>query len=816
MKKRILVTFMSVIGLCHALFAQPPHRQGPMDAVLKGKVLEAQTKAPMEYANVALYRLRDSSLVTGTVTRADGSFELNNLPYGRFYLTANFIGYEKTTQGQIMLTPRNKVLQLDPFALRAASTELDEAVVTAEHAHMNFKLDRKIVHVGQDATAAGGSAIDVLQNTPSVEVDIEGNVSVRGSSNFTVLIDGKPSVLDGNDALQQIPASTIENIEIITNPSAKYDPEGVGGIINVVLKKQKRSGLNGIVNLSAGTGDKYSGDFTLSYRTNKFNVYGGFDYMNSAFDGDQFTRNETYFPDYTSFRTTDGQRDMLRDGYKGQLGFDYFLNDDISFSLSGDFGHYGFGFENSVQQAAWSSLDTDKALSLNLSDMDRNGDYYAVNFNYDHKLDDNGQKLTLMLNWADRSGDNTNEQFYYDYQNNQLEEYFYNANRNLSDDGRGRLRAKLDYTLPFNENSRLEAGYQMQLSNRDENSLFYNYLDESNLWQIDPLYSNAYDFSRHIEAGYVTYSNVLLGINYMLGLRGEYTNREIKNEEMTESYTIDRFDYFPSVHLSKHLTEKTQLLASYSRRIRRPRGWYLDPLLQYEDEYTFRQGNPDLDPEYINSYEIAVQQRIGKAFVNLEAYYRETNNKISRIKDIYQDDVFLETFDNLSSDQATGVELSLNWRALKWFNMNASANIYDYRITGDIVSSGTDNQSTNWGLRSNFNITFPASTMLQLTGFYRGPSITAQGESEGFFMTNMALRKDFMDKRLTATLQVRDVFGQMRHEFTSMGDQFYSYSKFNRESPVFNITLSYKINNYKDRQQRKSQEMDMDFDTGNF
>ncbi len=816
MKKSIVFVLILLWGGVGLTMAQPGGRSMPNDATLKGTVLEAASSKPMEYANIALYRLRDSSLVTGTVTAADGSFVLKDLPYGRFYITAKFIGYQRSTVDGVMLTPRNKMVALETITLTPAATELDEAVVTAEHSHMNFKLDRKVVHVGQDATSAGGTAVDVLQNTPSVDVDIEGNVSIRGSSNFTVLIDGKPSVLDGNDALQQLPASTIESIEIITNPSAKYDPEGVGGIINVILKKQKRSGLNGMINLSAGTGDKYTGDVTLNYRNEKFNLYGGFDYMNYQFGGTQVTRNETYNQDNTLFRNTDGQRDMKRDGYKANVGIDYFLTDRVTLTLTGDLGSYGFAFDNRVHQNVWSTMEPTIVQSLNLSENQRDGDYYAFNFMYNHRIDDNGQKLDVMINWFDREGDNINEQFYYDFIGEDRADDFYQANRNLSEDSRGRLRAKADYTLPFNENSKLEAGYQMQLSGRDEQSMFYDYLEESNLWELNPNFSNAYEFSRHIEAAYVTYSNMLWGVNYMFGLRGEYTNREIQNKEMTESYTIDRFDYFPSVHLSRDLSKTTQLLASYSKRIRRPRGWYLDPLMQYQDEYTFRRGNPDLDPEYINSYEMALQQRIGKAFVNIEAYYRETTNKISRIKNIYEGETFIETFDNLSSDQATGLELSLNWRALKWLSMNASANVYDYRITGDIVSSQTATQSTNWGFRSNLSFTLPASTRLQLTGFYRGPSITAQGESEGFFMTNMAVRKDFMDKRLTATVQVRDVFGQMRHEFTSMGSQFYSYNQFERESPVVNFTISYKINNYKDRGQKRGNDMDMEFDTQGF
>lgn len=790
----------------------------PKEGVIIGKIMDASSGNPMEYANVVLYSRRDSSIVAGTISEPDGSFTMEKVPYGLFYIVADFIGFEKAKRDTVFITPRRKTFNAGTIALQPAATEIEGVVVTADKSLVNYKLDKKIVNVSQDINSKSGTAIDVLRNVPSINVDIEGNVTMRGSSNFTVLIDGKPSALEGNDALQQIPAGTIDNIEIITNPSAKYDPDGVGGIINVVLKKQKLSGLSGLLNLSAGTGDKYRGDLLINYRSSKVNVYGGMDYNNFNFGGSNDSYTETYGTD-TTYRNISGERDFVREGIVFKSGIDYYINEHNTISLSGSGGTYGFevNANSNIHNYVNDILNSDYSLSENFTN--RYGEYYSLNLNFDHQFADPGHKLTAMAYYSYRGGNDETEQNAYDTNSDYVIQPG-NATRIKSntEDGRDQYRFKLDYLKTLNAKSKLEAGYQSRISSNSQHYNFYDFNNTTQTWEINNLYTNRFNFSRNIHALYATYSDELWGIGYQLGFRGEYTDREIENELENTSYIIDRFDYFPTIHLSRQLGDKNQIMASYSKRINRPRGFFLDPAESYMDEYNIRKGNPALEPEYIHSFELSYQVSQNRNFINLEGYYRITENGISHITNLNENDIFVQTFDNLTSEYALGAELMINTEPFKWLRINGSGNLYNYRIEGDIVeTANNESSSLNYDLRLNTTFKIFDATRLQVMLMYRSPTISAQGEREGFLATNASIRQDLFKGKLSATLQVQDIFSQMRHEFTNYGANFYSYSNFQLESPVINFTISYKINNYKNRMQRSNGGLDdVNMDMGGY
>jgi len=280
--KNLLILLLLILSAVGTVFSQVPPavNAGGMSNLtkngkIKGKIIDAESKTPMEYANVAIYNKRDSKLVSGGIADGAGVFEISELPFGAYYVEANFIGFEKTTIDNIKIIPNSTTVDMGTIELAASSKEIGTVDVVAERNRIEYKIDKKVINVSQDINAAGGTAVTVLENTPSVEVDIDGNVSLRGSSSFTVLIDGRPSILSGSDALKQIPSSAIENIEIITNPSVKYDPDGMAGIINIVMKKNILAGFNGILNVNAGTGKKYGTDLTLNYKTKKYNLFFG-------------------------------------------------------------------------------------------------------------------------------------------------------------------------------------------------------------------------------------------------------------------------------------------------------------------------------------------------------------------------------------------------------------------------------------------------------------------------------------------------------------------------------------------------------------
>ena len=791
-------------GLYNSLISQRPDGPGrdfsnmTAEGIITGTILEKGTNQPMEYANLVLYSFMDSSIVAGSVTNINGHFKLTGVPFGKFYAIANFIGYNKTYIQDIRINPKQKEVNMGTIYLEAASTSLEGIEIVADKAHVEYKIDKKIINVSQDIMAQGGSAVAVLENTPSVQVDIEGNVSLRGTSNFQVLVDGRPSVLQGSDALQQIPASTIEQIEIITNPSAKYDPDGVGGIINVVLKKQKQPGMNGIVNVSLGSGNKYKVDGLLNYRKGKFNVFGGFDINYNEFNMKGYTNYETYLTDTISYRDSDRNGEMIRSGLSFRTGIDYFVSDKSTLSLSGQYGGYGFGRDFKSTSALWTVPENVYDYTLTESESNRDGRYYNINLDYITKFEKQGHQIEFQGYFSNRTGDDQENEVDYitDAEWNNI-----GGNpesiRTTEDENSDEFRIKADYTNPLGKEGRLEAGYQSRFEYENEKYTFDDFDYSINDWVQNDLYTSEVDFKRNIHALYATFSDSKGSWGYQAGLRGEYTDREIKNIKSEDGYVIDRLDYFPTLHLSKKFEGEHQVLASYSRRIERPDGRELDPFVSYMDPYNIRQGNPALEPEYIDSYELAYQKRLDKSFVSLEAYYRINTNMITRIRTLQDDGIMLHTYQNLNKDYSLGAELMVNADITKWLLINASINAFDYRLEGSIENEDVSAQSFNWDCRLNATFKFKHDFRLQFTSFYDGPSVTAQGKREGFYTANTALRKDFFNKKFSATLSVRDMFATAKREMTSSGPGFSTYDNYKREAPIFTLNLSYIINNYK-------------------
>jgi outer membrane receptor protein involved in Fe transport len=800
MYRRILFFAFVLFGIS-AGYSQRPGGGGsqgmPAEGVVRGEIFDAYSGKPMEYANVVLFSYRDSSMVSGTVTDQEGAFTMRQVPYGRFYLVANFIGFNRLTLEEIRITPNNKMINLGQMKLDPAAESLEAIEVVAEKEHIEFQIDKRVVNVSQDVMAQGGTAVTALENTPSVQVDIEGNVSLRGSSSFTVLVDGRPSVLTGSDALQQIPASNIDRIEIITNPSAKYDPDGVAGIINVILKQQKMQGVNGIVNLSVGTKDKYSGDFLLNYRTGKVNIFGGMDYRDYNFGGGRESRQEMFLPDTTRFLSSFGDRSMNRGGYSFRAGADYYVTDRTTLSFIGQLGKFEFqrGLTSNQSDFTVPASETDYRRTISLAS--RESDYYRLTLNFQHNIDELGQKIEAMAYYSQRDGMSYNDQTEYETDENwivdDVDPYRIRTNETGDD---SEIRFKVDYTKPFNENTRFEAGYQGRIDTDIEDYQFTNWDEFAEEWIEDPDFSNSMDFHRSIHSVYGMYASKLNQIGYQLGLRGEYTYREISNMQGVESSVIDRMDYFPTVHLSYTFPNKDQVQASYTRRIDRPRGWSLDPFTMYIDAFSRRQGNPNLKPEYTDSYEAAYQKRIWNSLISLEGYYRVTTDLITRIRTLESDGIFLYTFDNVNNDYSLGSELMINTTPVKWLELNLSGNLFHYRIEGSVSDTEVDTESLNWNGTLNATFRLPEDFRLQANGRYSGPSVTPQGERKGYFTTNVALRKDFFNRQLSVTASIRDVFKSAKWEHISSGTGFTSFDSFERESQVVMINLSYRINNY--------------------
>ncbi len=775
------------------------------DGFIQGKITDEKSQNAMEYTNVVVYKQSDSSLVTGTVSDVNGFFNLRNIPYGMYFLKAKFLGYNEKTIDKVKLTPKKTSVDLGVISLSPASTNIDDVEVIAEQSPILYKLDKKVITVNSNLNSGGGTAVDVLENTPSVQVDIEGNVSLRGSSNFTVLVDGRPSPFSGSDALEQIPAGSIEKIEIITNPSAKYDPDGTAGIINVISKKRSLEGTSGMIDLNADSNGSYGGNVIFSLKKEKVSYSLSADIKDRQRRGYRESDVWSIDGDTTYFTYSKGEREGARSGSSIKAGIDYQISKNDNLALNFRTGSMGFDRNAFSDYTEWTDPLTDTIFRISDDFMSRNSTYYSSNIDYQHNFNTDGHNLkaSVFYETSDSYSEDGTDLF--------------NTDRIITEglksyeDGDGyESRVKIDYTLPFSEWSKFEAGYQTRIDDETEAYGVYQRVFPGGDFSSDAIDQTESKYKRMIHSGYAIYANEWDKLGYQLGLRGEYTKRTMENTATNQTYTIDRFDYFPSAHFSYQLPADQQLMASYSRRIDRPRNYWLEPFITYRNAYTLWQGNPGLKPEYINAMELSYKKQFGQSFVSVEAFYRNTRNKVERIRNVYSEDVMLHTVANVGEDFAKGLELMLNLNLAKWYNLNfmGSAFDYSYKIDSEFLESQDPGHSTNWDVRLKNTFKLWKNVKFQVDGSYRGPSVTAQGTREGYFMTSSAIRSDFFDNKFSLTLKFKDIFGTGKHEYTSEGPGFYSKMLFERNPQVLSINLSYKINNYREKKSHNGNGMD--------
>ncbi|MGM0552015.1 MAG: TonB-dependent receptor domain-containing protein [Bacteroidota bacterium] len=769
-------------------------QQAPVERpsyTIEGKVVDQSSKKAMEYATVVLLSERDSSQVNGIVSSSTGHFKMKVQQTGNYILSVGFIGF-KTEYIPVQITENNRHTDVGTISLHAKQEELGEVVVKANEHDVEYQIDKKVVHVAEQYSAISGSAVDILENVPSVQVDIEGNISLRGNSNFTVLIDDRPTVLEAADALQQIPAGMIKNIEIITNPSAKYDPEGTGGIINIITKKRTLQGVSGISHLNVGLDEKYGGDFLLNYRTEEFNFFVGADYNKRSYPGYITEERRTYGPDTTFYLTADGDRERQRESYSMRGGIEWSPNDKNMFNVQARYGSRSHQSLSNTNYQEWNSYETTPLNYTNRGDSERSGEFVSLQSNYERTFSSKKHKLSLELMLYQHDGEEESINTLLD------ETKAINFSQKSTEKGPSQgLRYRVNYTQPFTDEFNLEAGLQGRYRDSEESNEMFNYDSATDDYLFQPQFSHEVEYKRNIHAGYALVRGERNSFGYQLGLRGEYTYRDINLMESNENFNIDRFDLFPTAHFSYHLPNDQQFMASYSRRIDRPRGWYLEPFYTWSDAYNIRRGNPDLEPEYINSYEMGYQNTFGSNSVSMEVYYRTTKNRIERIRSVYDSKVTLRTYENVGTDYSLGTELMVNMTPVQWWESSLTGNFYNYRVKGEFNGVDFDKESFTWSLRWSQLFSLTETTRLEINPMYHSPEVEAQEREEGFFYVHGAVRQSFMNNKLNVTLQVRDIFSTGKHESTIEGANFYNYRLYEHEAPMVMLNITWRINNYK-------------------
>jgi len=786
MKKIEILGALIIFAVISSLANPPLDKKGQ----ISGHVFDNNSKHSIEYATVALSDV-NGKLVTGTITDNTGYFSMDNIKNGTYNLTISFLGYEDITIENVVLDDLQKDVNISDIYITPGTKNLEEVTIVSNVAPVQYKIDKKIINVSKQFSNISGTAVDVLQNIPSVRVDIEGNVSLRGSSGFTVLIDGRPTILDANDALQQMPASNIENIELITNPSVKYDPDGSAGIINIITKKKKMQGVSGIANLYAGLDDKYGADLLFNLKVASLNFFAGADYNHRYFPVYNESEQRTLLNDTTNYVLLDGedQGGFEFKSFRTGLEWDISDRDFISVLFRIREGRRNRISEQDITE--WSEPGPEEKNNISYEDGYRGGSGYSINTNYKHSFRKKGHELIGYIDYQTGKGkEETNNELW-------SAVTILEGSKNLEEGPSSNVTAKVEYILPLREEDKFEAGLQGRFSHNEDHTGLLIYVPEQGDYIIQPTFDHSTIYDRDIYSIYALYAASLDKFGIQGGLRGEYVYRETDTDVNDSTYVIDRFDIFPTLHISFNLTENLQAMASYSRRIDRPRDWYFEPFIVWQDAYNVRRGNPGLIPEYADSYELGILRTIDENFISFEGFYRVTHNKIERIRRVYARDVFLHTVYNVGTDYALGAELAFRFNIKKIWEIDLSGSIFDYRIEGEYEGVSFDHKSFNWDGRWNNTFSFTKTTQMQVNSHYDGPSATAQGEYKGHFATDASIKQSLFERKLSVILQVRDVLGTTKREFTSEGDDFYYYLYHHHKSPVVMLTLIYNFNNYK-------------------
>lgn len=762
---------------------------------IKGVVYDSKSKQPVEYATVAIFISENDSLVTGTITDENGFFKINEIQEGIYRIEITFIGYSTKVIEGFQINDTRKVFDVGTVNLVSVSETMDEFVVVADRPTMSYQIDKKVINVSQQHTSSSGTAVEVLENIPSVSVSVEGDVTLRGSSSFTVLIDGKPSILDANDVLNQIPASQIERIEIITNPSAKFDPDGVAGIINIIMKKNRLQGISLVANVNGGSFGRYGGDFLLNFRKNSINAFVGADYNKRILPGESRRLDETYKEDTASLYSI-GDFLRNRNSWNIRAGIDINLNPKSNFSIGYRLGERFRGEESDMTFEEWSS-----ALPLNKTQFvanevgGRGGFSHNLTVDYIYNFDKD--KNHTLLAQAILSGGNSE-----DASQNLLSDVASNiisGQKSIEKGPEKEAAFKLDYSMPLGKLFKFEAGYQGSIDISDESNDLFFYNIATEVFDLQNQYTMSVNYSTNVHALYTIFSSEQDKLGYQLGLRSEYTDRLVDLKDDPRAFSLERLDFYPTVHVSYKLPAQQEAMASYTRRLQRLRGWYLEPFYTWDDAYNVRIGNPNLIPEFIDSYELNYQKKYSKNALSCDIYYRITHNKIERIQSVYQDsnNIFLSTFDNVGKDYSLGTEIMTGFDPTKWWHFDIMGNIFDYRQEGLINGKTYTASSFNWNTRLNNTFKLTRLTVLQLMAMYNSPSVTAQGKMEGYFVFNIALKQDILKNKASFTLNVRDVLGTRKHESIVSDTGFYSFRTSYSKAPVISLTLSLKLNNYR-------------------
>ena len=783
-------------------FSQSYNYNQPKEYIISGVISSLDNDELLEYATITLLNPQDKSVITGGISDNLGKFSIP-VKVGTYDVLIEFISFKNLTLDKVEL---NNNIDLGKIRLELDYEALGEVEIIAEETTVEVKLDKKIYTVGRDLSVRGGNAGDVLDNIPSVSVDLEGNILLRGNDAARILINGKPSSLVGIDSkfLQQLPSDAIEKVEVITSPSARYEAQGSGGIINIILRKSKKLGLNGSLSSSVGDPKRNALSSNLNYRNGKLNFFNSSGWNDNLSPGGGYNNSEYYNGDEpNTFFEEDRQRERSRSGYFLNNGIEWYLSDNTS--IVGSFFYNKADSEN-VQNNFINQVDSFGGDILNQTIQTENeisNDFNReYNFNYETNFDDTGQKLTVDLQF-DNSEDYENGDVLRD---NELDEVI-----NTKEESNSYL-IKADYVYPIGDNKQFEAGIRISEDDNITDYKVFENIDSEIVEDLDQ--SNIFQYKEQINALYTQYGvKIEDKYSFLVGLRVENTIKDI-NQLTTQDYiNKNETGLFPTFNFGLELDENETLTFGYNRRIRRPWSRFINPFPSKTSPINIFRGNPDLNPTYSNNIDFGYLKRFESSFtINTSAYFQRSTDTYNFINQENGETVQLNGVEipvverfpiNLSTNERFGFELNLSYRKGRKWNINSNFNLYTNKVVGSYEDLVFDNESLSWSFRLNNKLTLPGKIEWQTRMNYRGPEETAITKRDGNFSVDLAFSKELFNDNASITFNVRDLLDQGGWKTETFNQTFYNDSEYRWRQRSYTLNLTYRFNQKKNQNRRQ-------------
>ena len=823
---------------------------------IKGKVVDDELGVPLEYATISITNTNDPNDLTGGVTDAKGNFSIS-VDEGNYNILVEFISYQSKKFDDREV---KSDINLGTIKLGLGSESLDEVVVQAETTQVDVRLDKKIYNIGKDLTTAGGTVSDALNNVPSVNVDIEGGISLRGNENVRILINGKPSAMagfGGTDVLGQLPAEAIERVEVITSPSARYDAEGTAGIINIILRKKETLGFNGSITLNGGYPANAGINANLNYRTDKYNLFTTSGYRYRESPGTAFFDTRYFEPREDSFLSgleydqniEDREYDRINRGFNTNVGMEYYLNDRSS--ITGAI-FYRFGDDEDLTTNRNDYfLNNSPVLGTTRYETETEEDNsFQFSLNYINRFDDKGHELTADFQAeSDKETQNAFIREPIDLNNTGLGDIFIPQELTETQEDQTEYLLQADYVRPIGEESQFEAGYRGNFENEVTDYVLRQERVNGE-FVVNANQTNVFDYTENVHAWYTQYGTKLGDFSFLLGLRAEHTqlkgdiDSQLTEEELQEefSFPIDTqfdnkyFGLFPTVNVIYEIGEEENITLGYNRRINRPRGWYINPFPSRSSRNNVFQGNPNLQPAYSNAFDLGYLKRWEKFTLTSSVYYQRETDAFQRVQEEVVIQVANPDYDgsddmpetigqtvnrsipfNLATNDRMGGELGFLYNPADWLRLNGSFNYFRFKLDGEFNDQVYSQDNTSWFARFSSKVTLPLKIDWQTNAFYRGPSDEIQGSQDGILSVDVALSKELFNDKATLAVNVSDIFnGRKRSSYTTT-EFFEQDSEFQwRQGQALNVSLIYRFNQQKKRQERGERNDDFDDEGGEF